>query len=144
MFDVMKTAATKEGDEDWAEAIESHRVIVEQVREFGFSEAANRLHSLVLIQAIKDFMAGYSWMDSYVFLQQHPELLSKDALAVVIAFGKQAHDQGDAEAEKVAAAHYSLLCRIEKVGVEAAFIEVGGDAFRAALLLRNRTNDLES
>ena len=141
MFDVIRAAAVKEGDEDWAEAIASHRMIVEQVRELGFSEAAKGLHSLLLIQTMKDFMAGYSWMDSYVFLQQHPELLSKDALAVVIALGRRAHDQGDAQAEKVAAAHYNLLRRIEKVGAEAAFIEVGGDAFRAALLLRKRTKD---
>jgi hypothetical protein len=78
-------------------------------------------------------MAGYSWMESYVFLQKHPELLSEDALTAVIALGMRAHEEGDTQAEKVAAAHYNLLRRIPEVGAEAAFIEVGGNDFRASL-----------
>jgi hypothetical protein len=133
MFDVVREGAAEEGDKDTEEAVASHRMIVEEVRELGFSEAAKRLHSLVLLQTMKDFMAGYSWMDSYVFLQKHPELLSEDALATVIALGMRAHEEGDAQAEKVAAAHYNLLRRIPEVGAEAAFIEIGGNDFLASL-----------
>jgi len=137
-LDEMKAVVHKDGDEDTVEALAAHRFIIEQVRELGFKEAARSLHARVMIQTVNDFMAGYSWMDSYVFLQKHPELLSEDALASLIAFGKRAHEQGDAQAEKVAAAHFNLLRRVEQVGAEAAFTEVGGKDFTAALRRRTR------
>ena len=80
-FDLVNKAAKEKGDEEMAESISSHRVIIETVRELGFDEGAKRLQGLVLMTTLKDFMDGYSWWDSYVFLQKHPELLSEDAQA---------------------------------------------------------------
>jgi len=133
LFDEVRSIVAESGDDDFAETIRSHRGIVEEVRRLGFEKAREELHVFLLIETVKEFMDGYSWMDSYIYLQKHPLLLSNDARGVLLAFGKKAHDEGDKEAEKVAIAHYNLLGRVEKIGAEAAFIEVGGEDFRAAL-----------
>jgi hypothetical protein len=126
-------AAEEEGSAEMAGIFASHRVIIETVREFGFNDGAERLRVLVLMTTVKDFMDGYSWWDSYLFLQKHPELLSEDAQDLLVLQGKQAHDQGDQEAEKVIYTHFRLLRRVAEVGPEKAFTEVGGKDFTAAL-----------
>jgi hypothetical protein len=132
-LDDFRKAAKAEGDEDMAEFFSSHRLIIETVRELGFSDGAEKLRGLVLMTTLKDFMDGYSWWDSYVFLQKHPELLSADAQHFLVLLGKQAHDQGDQEAEKVIYTHFKLLRLVTEVGAEKAFTEIGGKDFTAAL-----------
>jgi hypothetical protein len=138
LFDHFQESADKENDQDKSESISSHRLIIKTVRELGFTEGAERLRGLVLMQTVRDFMDGYSWWDSYVFLQKHPELLSEDAQGFLVAIGERAHNQGDQEAEKVAFVHFNLLRRVMEVGAEQAFTEVGGRDFTAALQRRTR------
>jgi hypothetical protein len=136
VFDHLRDSSLKRGDADFAETLRHHRVMVERVRQVGSAQAARELHSLTVLESVQEFIGCYSWMDSYIYLGEHPELKTEEALDILGVLGMQAHDEGDAQAEKIAAAHYNLLRRVGQIGAEAAFSEVGGEDFRAALRRR--------
>ena len=107
--------------------------MVERIRQIGPEETTRELQSLRLLETVRAFIDCYSWMDSYIYLGEHPELRSEEALGWLVTLGMQARDEGNKEGEKIAAAHYKLLRRVDQTGAEAAFSEVGGEDFRAAL-----------
>jgi len=138
LFDSIRDSTLKKGDTDFAETLRHHRIMVERVRQVGIAQATRELHSLRLLETVHEFIDCYSWMDSYIYLGEHPELRSEEALGFLITIGMRARDEGNKEGEKIAAAHYNLLRRVEQIGAEAAFSEVGGEDFRAALRRRGR------
>ena len=133
VFDDLRNSSLEKGDADFAETLRVHRIIVERVRQVGLAQTAREMHSLKVLESVQAFIDCYSWMDSYVYLGEHPELRTEEALNFLISLGMQARDRGDAQAEKIAATHYNLLRKVGQVGAEAAFSEVGGEDFRAAL-----------
>lgn len=131
-FDSVRKSFIEQGDEDFAETVLQHRAIVERAREIGLTETSRELHAMIVFESVKRFIDCYSWMDSYVYLGEHPELRTEDALGFLVMLGTRARDRGDRQAETVAATHYKLLSRVGQVGAEAAFSEVGGEDFDAA------------
>jgi CHAT domain-containing protein/tetratricopeptide (TPR) repeat protein len=83
---------------------------------------AGRAYEQVL-QALEAFLSAASWMNTYLYVQAHPELLSDDALAMLdqAIAAAQAENNGDAVAFYTE--HRDLLRRCREFGTETAFAE---------------------
>jgi hypothetical protein len=129
LFDHLREAFIQEGDSDFGETLRQHRALVERSREVGVTQAFNDFRSLILGEKFKEFVSCRSWMDSYVYLEKHPDLTYTGARDIMIYFEEQARRSGDKEQAKIINVHAHLLYLVEKVGADAAFTEIGGDDF---------------
>src|ERR1019366_8426915 len=73
-----------------------------------------------LARTLVSFVNAQTWDDSQRIVEQHPELLGKEAEAVVEQIEAEQHD---AAAIRVVQKHRELLCRCRDVGVARAFAE---------------------
>lgn len=76
-----------------------------------------------LLATIQQFIEAYTWMESYRFVQAHPELLADEALTMLETLVNGAQQAGDDNARRVFAEHLALLRRCREVGVTEAFAE---------------------
>jgi hypothetical protein len=123
------TEQMRKTDADFRETLEAHRAVLDRAREVGLERAFDEFSTLVMAQRLQDFMDCYSWMDSYVYLQKHPELASDQALGQLSIMKDQASSAGNREKVKIIDTHGYLLHQVMRVGAEAAFVEVGGADF---------------
>ncbi|MBE7533681.1 MAG: tetratricopeptide repeat protein [Ardenticatenaceae bacterium] len=76
-----------------------------------------------LLAAIQQFIQADTWMESYRFVQAHPELLADESLTLLETLVNGAQQAGDDNARRVIAEHLALLRRCREVGVTEAFAE---------------------
>lgn len=129
LFDHLRDAFIKEGDLDFGETLLQHRALLERSREVGVTQAFNDFRSLILGEKFKEFVNCRSWMDSYVYLEKHPDLTFTGARDIMIYLEELARRSGDKEQAKIINVHAHLLYLVEKVGADAAFTEIGGNDF---------------
>ena len=84
-----------------------------------------------LLETLQAFINADTWAESRRILDDHPELLSDEADALLAHLVEAARAQGDERARRVLEQHRDLLRRCREVGVEAAFADLVG-AKRAA------------
>lgn len=132
LVDHLRDAFIQEGDPDFGETLRQHRALLERSREVGVTQAFNDFRSLILGEKFKEFVGCRSWMDSYVYLEKHPDLTYTGARDIMIYLEELARRSGDKEQAKIINVHAHLLYLVEKVGADAAFIEIGGNDFLAS------------
>ena len=76
-----------------------------------------------LLQTIQEFIRAESWAESQRILEQHPELLSDQADALLGQLLDAARAQNDEGAERILGEHRTLLRRCREVGIAQAFAE---------------------
>ena len=74
-----------------------------------------------LLQTIQEFIRAESWAESQRILEQHPELLSDQADALLGQLLDAARAQNDEGAERILGEHRTLLRRCREVGIAQAF-----------------------
>jgi hypothetical protein len=89
-----------------------------------------------LLAALRHFVEAETWLDSYRFVRDHPELLTDAAEATLARYAERAAAVEDESVAGLFAEHLALLRRAREVGVLPAFAEklgVTGVEFEAAL-----------
>ena len=81
-----------------------------------------------LLAALRQFVEAETWLDSYRFVRDHPELLSDAAEARLAALAERAAATEEDAIGRLFAEHLALLRRAREVGVERAFAEKLGIA----------------
>ncbi|MCS6849239.1 MAG: hypothetical protein RMN52_16165 [Anaerolineae bacterium] len=74
-----------------------------------------------LLQALEAFIGAETWGESQRVLEQHPELLSDEALATLDQLIAAARAQGDVKVEQRFTEHRDLLQRCRAAGVQVVF-----------------------
>ena len=83
-----------------------------------------------LLAALQQFVEAETWLDSYRFVRQHPELLTDAAEARLAGLAARAAAVEDEAIAGLFAEHLALLRRAREVGVAVAFaekLEIGPD-----------------
>jgi CHAT domain-containing protein len=73
-----------------------------------------------LLNALNEFIEADSWLDAYVYLTRHPELLSGLASLLLETYASQGDDPQTAHQAQV---NLAVLTRAREVGLSAAFAE---------------------
>jgi hypothetical protein len=128
-LDLLKEQMIKAGDTAFAETLATHRALLSRARQVGLTQACDELRHILLTQTVQEFVMGRSWMDSYIYLGKHPELKSERAIEILTAIETDARAGGNTDLAKGIATHVRLLRRVQDIGAEPAFIEVGGMDF---------------
>ena len=128
-LDLLRTQRIEAGDTAFADTLGTHRLLLERAREVGLAQAFEELRQILLVQTVQEFVMGRSWMDSYIYLGEHPELKSESAIKILMKAEADARAKGDTDMAKVIAHHARLLRRVQEIGAEPAFIEIGGMDF---------------
>jgi hypothetical protein len=129
VFDRLRDAFVSAGDPDFAETLASHRALAERARDVGVTKAFEEMRYLLLAERFEEFIAARSWMDSYVYLEKHPELTFPAVRDIVTVLEERARRSGDEEKAKIIHVHGSLLYLVHTIGADAAFIQIGGMDF---------------
>ncbi len=87
-------------------------------------EAAQRvMQQIPLLQALQSFIQAETWGKSRRILEQHPELLTDEADALLEQLIQTARERNDENARQLFEQHRNLLRRCRQVGIEQAFQE---------------------
>jgi hypothetical protein len=129
VFGHLRDAFAENGDADFAETLSQHRTLVERAQEVGLTQAFDEARFLTRAERVKEFIGARSWMDSYVYLEKHPDLTFPAVQDVLIALEEQARRRGDEEQAKIINVHAYLLYLVHTIGADAAFTQIGGMDF---------------
>ncbi|HEU5387555.1 MAG TPA: hypothetical protein VFV73_16780 [Streptosporangiaceae bacterium] len=129
VFGLLLETVAKSGDADFAETLSAHRALLERSRQAGAEKAFAELRLYIMTEKIQEFIDARSWMDSYVYLENHPELTYAAAREALIMIEQKARDLGYEDQAKIVRVHARLLHLVETKGMDAAFTEVGGKDF---------------
>ncbi len=77
----------------------------------------------LLLAVLRQFVEAETWLDSYRFVRQHPELLTDAAEARLAGLAARAAAVEDAAVAELFAEHLALLRRAREIGVTEAFAE---------------------
>ncbi|MDQ7030286.1 MAG: hypothetical protein Q9O62_11165 [Ardenticatenia bacterium] len=146
--DLLGQLAEAQEDERARRLVEQHRALLRRCREVGVDRAFAEMttspqHDIARLLAeagdlgrtLRDFIAADTWTASRRILEQHPELLSDDADALLgrlIDAARHVGAQGTAPDEdtqrliRTLEQHRALLRRCRDVGVDRAFAEIVG------------------
>ena len=86
-----------------------------------FGRKPRRPDPEALLQTIAAFINAKTWSESQRLVEQHPELLSDQADALLGQLVEAAQAQSDENARRTFEQHRALLRRCREVGVEKAF-----------------------
>jgi hypothetical protein len=129
VFGHLRDAFAENDDADYAETVTQHRMLVERAQEVGLTQALDEARFLLRLERVKEFIGAPSWMDSYVYLEKHPELTFPAVQDVMIVLEEQARRRGDEEQAKIINVHAYLLYLVQTIGADAAFAQIGGMDF---------------
>jgi len=75
------------------------------------------------LSAFRNFVETETWNDSQQYLEQHPELLSDQAVNFLAKLIEKVRAQEDKEFLSLLEEHYALIERCRKIGIDSAFSE---------------------
>ena len=110
------TQARQKGEDDAATALRVRLDSFQHIRERAQSQQTSPL-----VAATQAFVAAEDWGSSQRVLEEHPELLSNEAIALLGQLALAARSQGDAHAAGRISEHADMLRRHEDVDVAQAF-----------------------
>ncbi|MEJ5241402.1 MAG: CpXC domain-containing protein, partial [Anaerolineales bacterium] len=124
-------AAKAQQDENARQLFEQHRNLLRRCREVGIEQAFQEQSQGErwqerLTETLFAFIQAKTWDESRRILEQHPELLTDEADALLEQLIQAAKAQQDENARQLFEQHRNLLRRCREVGIEAAFQEIGG------------------
>ncbi len=133
-------AARELGEGDAVRLLEEHRALLRRCREVGveraFAEEVGAQHAELLLEALQAFVAADTWDESRRIVEEHPELLSDEADALLGRMLEAEEVRRTSEVRRTLEKHRALLRRCREVGVARAFAERVGSSVPSAEAIR--------